>query len=89
MSACPTWCEQRHPAEYPVHTRDVGVVEVGTWAFDVALFQNDTGPAEVALYVHTGDGDDTETIAVHLAPEQADTLRRALRLAVHLLGGAS
>lgn len=80
---CPEWCEGGHRPDYPVHGREVGGIEIGGVALDVALFQNGDAPATVVLYVH----DEEETRAIHMAPLDADALRAHLRIATEHLDG--
>lgn len=89
MSACPEWCTRTHPADHPVHGRELGGVEVNSTAIDVDLFQYHDQPAQVVLYIHTGGDEDGETLAIHLPPSDAETLRACLAVAVERLGGAS
>lgn len=85
MSACPEWCTRTHPADNPVHGRELGGIEVNSTEVDVDLFQYHDQAPQVVLYIHDAE----ETRAIHLPVGDADTLRACLRVAVDHLGNAS
>jgi hypothetical protein len=71
LPPCPGWCDGSHAANYPVHSVEVGQVELaGDVALGVSLFARGGQPVTVWLLEHL----DANTTVIDLTPEQAHSL---------------
>lgn len=68
---CPVWCDGSHSAEYPVHSVEVGEVELaGDMTLGVSLFAHFHQLPAIWLLEHTG----VNTTVLDLTTEQARSL---------------
>jgi hypothetical protein len=79
----PSWCDRQHAAGYPVHSLEVGDVQLaGGVTLGVSLFANDNQPLTVWLTEYIG----LNTTVLDLTPEQAHALYDVLGDALTRLG---
>lgn len=83
MSACPSWCQKRHPDDSRMHGADLGSLRLGDVEIGLALHQTGADEPAVDVFVHSG----ADVAAITLSVPQLRSLVVLLNAAGRALAG--